>query len=157
MVLCRAISIYDRSKQQQNCLYMVRTWFMVRMKALGALDKPWGMTNHLYQPSRVFNVVIYSSPCRILIWWQPLRRFIFEKSVAPFNISSMSSDLDMGYLYLIVILLIAWLSMHMHHAPSFLGVRRAGNAHGLILPLTKPFLIQSVILCNSSCSKGLIW
>ena len=63
----------------------------------------------------------------------------------------------MGNLYFILILLIAWLSTHIRHEPSFLGVRRAGPTHGLMLICIRPYS-KSFATCHriSSLSFGLI-
>jgi len=39
------------------------------MKVLGAWDSLKGMTIHLYNPSRVMNVVFHSTPSLMGIWW----------------------------------------------------------------------------------------
>ena len=59
--------------------------------------------------------------------------------------------------YLMVILLIALLSTHMHHEPSFFDMRRALTTHGLVLSLNNPLVISSLTChCSSSFSFGLI-
>ncbi|PRQ22220.1 hypothetical protein RchiOBHm_Chr6g0247871 [Rosa chinensis] len=57
--------------------------------------------------------------------------------------SSMSSNLGIGKRYLIVILLMALLSTHILHVPSFFGVKSTGTAHGLMDSRINPF-------CNNS-------
>ena len=60
-------------------------------------------------------------------------------------------------IYLIVILLMALLSTHMHQDPSFFGVSRASTTHGLILSWMCPFCNNSSTFSfNISCSLGLI-
>jgi len=105
------------------------------MKVLGALDSSKGIINHSYNPSFVFNAVFHSFPGRILIWWYPLLRSILEKIVAPVITSNISSRRGMGKQYLMVILLIVWLSRHICHVPSFFGAKSAGTAHELKLSL----------------------
>lgn len=52
--------------------------------------------------------------------------------------SSRSSNRGMGKQYLTVILLIALLSTHIRHEPSFLGMSKAGTAQGLRLSRRNP-------------------
>jgi len=54
-----------------------------------------------------------------------------ENTFEPFNSSSMSSSLGMGYLNLIVILLMAQPSTHIGVVPSFFGTNGAGTTYGL--------------------------
>ena len=63
----------------------------------------------------------------------------------------------MENLYFTVILLIAQLSTHIRHQPSFLGVRRTDTAHGLMLIYIHP-CSRSSATCRriSSLSFGLI-
>jgi len=86
-----------------------------------------------------------------------LLRSILEKTVAPDIRSSISSRRRMGKHYLTVILLIARLSTHIRHVPSFFGVKSAGTAHGLKLSLMNPLSSNSFTCrCNSACSVGFI-
>ena len=71
---------------------------------------------------------------------QPLLESILENIVEPCNSSSKSSNLGIGKRYLMVMLLKALLSMHMHQVPSFLGTNKAGTAHGLMLSRTYPVI-----------------
>lgn len=48
---------------QERFQYLIHT----RMKVLGALDSPKGMTNHSYNPSFVLKVFFHSSPSLIRI------------------------------------------------------------------------------------------
>jgi len=76
---------------------------------------------------------------------------------APAIISSMSSNQGIEKRYLIVILLMARLSTHILHDPSFLGVYSASIAQGLKLSRINPFCNNShTCLCNSACSLGFI-
>ena len=99
--------------------------------------------------------VFHSSSERILIWWYPLHKSILENTSAHAKQLSMSSSLGIGKRYLIVILLIALLSIHILQEPSFLGVKRAGIAQGLILAQMYPLSRNSwTYFCNSSFSFG---
>jgi hypothetical protein len=60
----------------------------------------------------------------IRIWWYPLRKSILEKTIEPLNSSSMSSNLGIGYLYRIMMLLMALQSTHMRQVPSFFGTKK---------------------------------
>ena len=73
--------------------------------------------------------------------------------------SSKSSNHGIGNLYCTMILLIAWLSIHILHEPSFLGVKGAGTAHGLRLSRIYPFKSNSSTWrLNSSYALGLfLW
>ena len=46
----------------------LKTWCISRMKVLGALVKPNGMTNHSYKPILILKGVFHSSPNLIRIW-----------------------------------------------------------------------------------------
>ena len=106
------------------------TCVITLIKVLGALDKANDIIIHSYSPSFVLNVVFYSSPERIRIWWQLLFKSIFEKIVAPDIMSSISSSLRIGQRYFTVILLIARLSTHIRLVPSFFGINSAEIARG---------------------------
>jgi len=132
----RISSKYTTTNFPKNSL---RTWCMSLMNVLGALVKPKGMTNHSYNPNLVLKEFFHSSPSLILIWLYPLFKFILENMVAPCNSSIKSSNLGIGCLYLMIMLLIAQQYMHILHVPSFLGTRITGIAQGLMLCCTYPF------------------
>ena len=130
---------------------------MSLIKVLVALDKPKGITFHLYNPSLVLKVVFHSYPSRMWIWWYPLHRSILEKYFAPTRTSNMSSKCGIGKWYLMVILLMALLSMHILHIPSFFGVNNVGTKHWLMLSYTNPFCISSFTYLSSfACCIRLI-
>ena len=116
----------------------LRAYVITRMKVLGALVRPKGMSSHSNNPSFVLKAVFHSSLGRIRILWYPLRRSIFVKNEAPFSKSNMSSSRGMGNLYFIFILFIARLSRHIRQLLSFLGVSKTGTAQGLRLSRIKP-------------------
>ena len=63
--------------------------------------------------------------------------------MAPDIMSNISSSLEIGNRYLMIILLMARLSTHILHEPSFLGVGNARTAHRLTFfdePLTQQFV-----------------
>ena len=130
-------SKYTTTKWPVNGL---STWFINRMKVLGVLDSPNGITNHLYKPSFVLKVVSHSSLGLIRIWWYPLLKLIFEKILELASMSSISSNQGMGNRYLMVIFLMARLSMHIRQVPSFFGTNMAGTTQGLILSWLTPSL-----------------
>ena len=69
----------------------------------------------------------------------------------------MSSSLGIGNQYLIVILLIARLSTHIYHDPSFFVVSRVGTPQGLKLSRIKPLVSNSsTCLFNSACSAVMV-
>ena len=95
------------------------------MKVLGVLANLMGMTNHSNGPSGVLKVMFYSSSSLTLNGWYPALRSILEKHLHPTIWSIISLSLGLVNPYFIVILLIALLSIHILHDPSFLGVKRA--------------------------------
>ena len=151
------ISVIDKNiiKINNNKLSYERLQYLCHdlHECLGALVNPNNMTNHSYNQSLVLKDVFHSSLNLIRIWWNPLLRSIFEKITNPTIISRMSSNLGMGYQYLIVILLIAQLSTHICHDPSFFSVSRARIPQGLELSQIKPLVSNSsTCLFNSACS-----
>ena len=133
-----------------------RTSFINLMKVLGAFVKLNGMTSHSYSPSFILNVVFYSSPSLIQIWWYPLFKSIFEKNFAPLKQSIKSSILGNGNLYLMVILLISLESIHILQPLSFFGLSTVGTTHGLKLSRINPLSIKSwTYLLTSSFSCGI--
>lgn len=122
---------------------------------LGAF-KRWGITNHSKRLSFVLKSVFQSSPGQILIWWYPLLRSILEKIEAPPNWSSKYDKRGIGNLYLIAILLIAPLSTHNCHEPSFWGASKAGTMHELRLGWMWPLSRLCICVCKASYSFGLI-
>ena len=106
---------------------------MSLMKVLGALVRPNGITSHSYRPCLVLKAVFHSSPSFMRTWWYPLLRSILENTTDPLSSSNISSNLGIGYRYLMVMLLMARQSTHMRHVPSFLGTSRTGTAQGLRL------------------------
>jgi len=73
------------------------------------------------QPFLCLKGCFHASPSLILIWWYPLLKSILKNSLVSYNSSSISSKLGKRYLYLIVMLLIAWLSTHILMVPCFFG------------------------------------
>jgi len=61
----------------------------------------------------------------IPIWWYPLLRSVLKKTFESCSSSNMLSSLEMVYLYLTVMLLMALLSRHILQLPSFFGARKA--------------------------------
>ena len=87
----------------------------------------------------------------------PTLRSILEKIVAPDIKSIISSKWGMGKRYLTVILLIARLSTHIRHVPSFFGAKSVRTAHGLKLSLMNPLSSNSsTCRYNFACSVGFI-
>ena len=74
----------------------LNTWFIVRMKVAGALERPNSITTHSNKSSFVLKAVFHSSPSLILIWWYPFRRSILEKALAPDKQSSSHPFLVVG-------------------------------------------------------------
>ena len=67
-----------------------------RMKVVGALVKPKGMTNHSNNPSLVLKVVFHTSMDSIGIWWYLDLSSSFTKKLAPFRLSMSSSICGRG-------------------------------------------------------------
>lgn len=107
--------------------------YVIKIKLLGALERPNGITIHSYKSFIILKVVFYSSPSFIWIGWYPLRKLIFEKIDAPWSWSNKSLSLGIGKWYLIVILFTAWLSIHIRQVSFFLGAKSAGTAYRLAL------------------------
>jgi len=150
----RMSSKYTTTNFPKNSL---RTWCTSLMNVLGALVKPKGMTNHSYNPNLVLIEVFDSSPSLILIWLCQLFKSILENMVSPCNSSIKSSNLGMGCLYLMVMLLIALQCMHILHVPSFLGTRITSIAQELMLCCTHLFSNNSfTCFWISLASSGLV-
>lgn len=91
----------------------LNTWFINLMNMLGALHKPNDITSHSYKPSLILKVVFHSFPCLTVIGWYPLFKSSLEHTLEPVSLSTISSNLGIENMHLIVILLIALLYMHM--------------------------------------------
>jgi len=118
-----------------------KTWFIILMNVLGAFVNlndmhlltwmTW-VTTHTthplsWKPFPTHSLVESKSD------GYPFLKSIFEKTVAPHNWFSMSSNHGIGNSYPIMILLMMRLSIHIHQLLSFFGVSKVGTSHGLKL------------------------
>jgi hypothetical protein len=96
-----------------------KTFFLSLINMLDVFVNPNDMTNHSHNPSIILEDIFHSSPSRIWIWWYPLLKSIFEKTVTQYNWSSMSSNHGIEKLYLIVILLMTQPAINTHTPTIF--------------------------------------
>jgi len=87
--------------------------------------------------------------------YPPPLRFILKRNIDLWSSSGMSSNLGMGCLYLIVILLIALLSTHNLINPSFLGTRRV--RYGTWAPALSEQALRNELLHLTLNLCGVSW
>lgn len=135
--------------------------FISLMNVAGALHGPNGKTRHSYRSSLVLKVVFHSPTSSIWIsiwiWWYPQRNSNLENTEDPWIQWRISLNLDIEKWYLTIILLIARLSIHILHVPSFFLTIKVGRTQGLILGRISYFYNKSAtIWCKILCSFGFI-
>jgi hypothetical protein len=136
-----------------------KTFFLSLINMLDVFVNPNDMTNHSHNPSIILEDIFHSSPSRIWIWWYPLLKSIFEKTVTQYNWSSMSSNHGIEKLYLIVILLMTQPAIT--YANYLFCVSKAGTTHELKFSWFNLFFNNSSImtplkspsLLGSSCNE----
>lgn len=69
---------------------------------VGEFDGPKGITKYSYSPSMVIKVAFHWSLGRILIWWYPLFKYIFDNSFDQEILFSKSSRRCIGKWYLTI-------------------------------------------------------
>lgn len=105
------------------------------------------MIINIYNLSNALNVIFHSSPIMILVWWYSLNKSTIKNEYTLVIKSSVSSILDNGNLYLIVFLVMAWLSMHILQETTLLGVNNVGWKRTHTLP-NEAFLKESFDIFN---------
>ena len=136
-----------------------KTLFISLMNILDVFVNPNDMTNHSHNPSIILKDIFHSSPNKILIWWYPFLKSIFEKINTPYIWFSMSSNHEIENLYPTVILLMAQLSTHI--CQLLFCVNKARTTHELKLSWINLFFNNSFFitpsksppLLSSSCNE----